>query len=58
MLVLEFVENARDRILEKRLIAEGELAELTATLKRHLENLSTLGVSSLFLQTWGRTPDR
>jgi SAM-dependent methyltransferase len=58
MLVLEFVENARDRILERGLIAEAELAELTGALKRHLENPSTLVVSSLFLQTWGRKPDR
>jgi SAM-dependent methyltransferase len=58
MLVLDFVENARDRILESTLIAEAELAELTAALRRHLENPSTLVVSSLFIQTWGRIPDR
>ena len=58
MLVLEFVENARDRILERGLVAEAELAELMAALKQHLENPSTLVVSSLFLQTWGRMPDR
>ena len=58
MLVLDFVENARDRILEKDLISEAELAELTAALRRHLENPSTLVVSSLFIQTWGRAPDR
>jgi SAM-dependent methyltransferase len=58
MLVLEFVENAQDRILERGLVAAAELAELMATLKRHLENPSTLVVSSLFLQTWGRMPDR
>jgi len=58
MLVLDFVENARDRILEKELISEAELAELTTALRRHLENPSTLVVSSLFIQTWGHTPDR
>ena len=56
MLVLEFVANARSRILEKGLIGEAELDELTAALKRHLEDPGTLVVSSLFLQTWGRTP--
>ena len=58
MLVVDFVENARDRILESALIAEAELAELTTALRRHLENPSTLVVSSLFIQTWGRIPDR
>ncbi len=58
MLLLEFVENARNRILEREMIAEAELDELTAALKRHLENPSTLVVSSLFLQTWGRMPER
>jgi len=58
MLVYEFADNARDRILERGLVAEAELAELMATLKRHLENPCTLVVSSLFLQTWGRMPER
>jgi SAM-dependent methyltransferase len=58
MLVLEFVENLRDRILERDLIAEAELDELTRALRRHLENPSTLVISSLFLQTWGRVPDQ
>ena len=58
MLVLEFVANARTRILEKGLIGETELAELTAALRHHLEDPGTLVVSSLFIQAWGRTPER
>lgn len=58
MMVLEFVENARSRILDKNLIGEGELNELTAVLKRHLEDPGTLVVSSLFIQAWGRIPPR
>ena len=58
MLVLDFVENARSRILEKKLIAEAELAALTAALKSHLEDPRTLVVSSLFIQAWGRKPER
>jgi hypothetical protein len=57
MLLLDFVENARARLLEKRLISEAELAELTAALRRHLEDPATLAVSSLFLQVWGRVPE-
>jgi SAM-dependent methyltransferase len=58
MLLLEFVENARARILENELIAEAELDGLFTALQRHLEDPSTLVVSSLFLQTWGRIPER
>lgn len=56
MIVLDFVENARPRILERNLIGEVELDELTAALRRHLEDPGTLVVSSLFLQAWGRKP--
>ena len=58
MLVLEFVANARQRILDKALIEEGELNELTAALRLHLEDPETLVVSSLFIQAWGRIPSR
>lgn len=58
MLLLDFVENARDRILERELMGKAELAELTAAVRQHLENPLTLVVSSLYLQTWGRIPDR
>jgi hypothetical protein len=56
--LLDFVENARDRILETQLIGNAELAELAAAVRRHLEDPFTLVVSSLYLQTWGRLPDR
>jgi hypothetical protein len=58
MLLLEFVENARQRILDQQVLGEGELDELTAALKRHLEDPDTLVLSSVFVQAWGRTPER
>jgi len=58
MLVLEFVENARQRILDKDLIGEVELNDLMAALRLHLEDPGTLVVSSLFIQAWGRIPSR
>jgi SAM-dependent methyltransferase len=58
MLLLEFVENARSRILEKNLIGEIELNELTAALKNHLEDPETLVLSSVFIQAWGRIPNQ
>jgi SAM-dependent methyltransferase len=53
-LVLDFVENARARIVEDGLASESELNELTAALRSHLDDPGTLVVSSLFLQVWGR----
>jgi len=58
MLLLDFVENARDRILERNLIGEVELNDLTAALKRHLDDPEVLVLSSVFIQAWGRKPDR
>lgn len=57
MLLLEFVENARDRMLDKNLIGEAELNELTTALRRHLKNSETLVLSSVFIQAWGRKPE-
>lgn len=58
MMLLEFVENAQSRILDSNVIGEVELHELTAALKRHLEDPDTLVLSSLYLQVWGRRPGR
>ena len=58
MLLLDFMENARDRILERQLIGKAELDELAVAVRLHFENPHTLVVSSLYLQTWGRVPDR
>lgn len=57
MLLLDFVDNARERMLERGLVGVAELDDLTATVRRHFENPLTLVLSSLFLQTWGRVPD-
>ena len=52
----DFLESARDRILEQELITESEFCELTAELKEHLDRPDTLVVSHLFFQVWGRKP--
>lgn len=53
MLGLQFVENLSDRMLAEDLISEGELAELRAELKQHLEDPDTFVISCLFVQAWG-----
>ena len=58
MLLLDFVENARVRLLDQQLIDEADLTELTDLLRRHLEDPGTLVLSSVFVQAWGRTPHR
>ena len=55
-LLLEFVENVRQRIVDKGLIGQVELDELTTALRLHLADPGTLVVSSLFFQAWGRVP--
>jgi SAM-dependent methyltransferase len=58
LLLLDFVENARARLLDQQLIEEAELNELTDLLRRHLEDPETLVLSSVFVQAWGRTRHR
>jgi ubiquinone/menaquinone biosynthesis C-methylase UbiE len=57
MILLEFVENVRDRLLSVNLISEDELNELMAVLKRHLEDPETEVFSAILIQAWGRTPE-
>jgi hypothetical protein len=56
MLLLEFVENTRSGLLEHHLVEEAELNELIAELKQHLEDPTTLVLSSVFIQAWGHKP--
>ncbi len=53
---LDFLENVSARLLAQELIAERELAELKASLRRHVDDPGTLVLSHLFLQAWGRKP--
>ena len=52
----DFVENLREQLLARRLIARDELDDLQITLRRHLEDPATLVLSHLFIQAWGRKP--
>jgi len=56
MILLDFVENLRQRLLEQSLIGERELNDLTQRLEHHLKDPDTLVVSHLFFQAWGRKP--
>ncbi len=58
MIPFDFVENLSDRLLAQDLIQESELSDLKNDLRRHLEDPETLVISCLFVQAWGRKPDR
>ena len=53
---LDFVDNLAPRFVAQGLSTEPELADLTASLRRHLDDPGTLLVSHLFVQAWGRKP--
>jgi ubiquinone/menaquinone biosynthesis C-methylase UbiE len=56
LILLQFVENLRTRLLAEGFLDEAELEELTGALWLHLEDPGTLVVSHLFFQVWGRKP--
>jgi SAM-dependent methyltransferase len=55
-ILVDFVENLRERLLAQGVLTEAELDELVASLKQHLADPDTLVVSHLFFQVWGRKP--
>jgi hypothetical protein len=57
MLLLDLVENLRERALSEKLIERAELDEAMMSVRRHLEDPHTLEVFTLYFQAWGRKPD-
>jgi hypothetical protein len=55
-ITLDFVDNLASRLLTQGLTTEPELADLTASLRRHIDDPGTLLISHLFVQAWGRKP--
>lgn len=56
MILADFVENLRERLLAQGVLTEAELDDLLGALRQHLEDPNTLVVSHLFFQVWGRKP--
>jgi len=54
MLLLDLVENLRDRVLSEQLIDAADLDESMASVRRHLEDPHTLEVFTLYFQAWAR----
>ncbi len=55
-ITLDFVDNLATRWLAQGLTTEPELAELSASVRRHLDDPGTLLMSHLFVQAWGQKP--
>jgi hypothetical protein len=57
MLLLDLVENLRERVLSQKLIGDAELDESMASVRRHLEDPETLEIFALYFQAWGHKPE-
>jgi SAM-dependent methyltransferase len=55
---LDFLRTLRDRIRSWSLLPDGELTDLMATLRSHVEHPDTLVLSRPVFQVWGRKPER
>jgi hypothetical protein len=55
-LVLDFLENFKQRILELGSASEAEIAELKLALATHLENPETGVFIGPYIQAWGFKP--
>jgi SAM-dependent methyltransferase len=55
-ILLDFVEDLSERLVETGTTSPIELETLTGSLRRHLDDPDTLVVSHLFVQAWGRKP--
>ncbi len=53
---IQFATSARRRILEHRLMTEGELERAFADVERAIARPETLMISFLVIQAWGRKP--
>jgi SAM-dependent methyltransferase len=54
---LQMAENLRDRILQHRILREGELDMLIALCRDQLSSARCYGLSFTLVQAWGRKPD-
>ena len=55
-ILLDFVENVSERMVETGITSPTELKTLTDSLRRHTDDPDTLVVSHLFVQAWGQRP--
>ncbi|GAB3058597.1 methyltransferase domain-containing protein [Micromonospora schwarzwaldensis] len=57
MVLADFAENLRDRLISSELITREEFDELHSALSSHLADPGTTVISHLYVQAWGRKPE-
>jgi len=55
-LLVDFVDNFRDRVLAVGRATENDLQHLKQALLQHVQNPDTIVFDGLYVQAWGRTP--
>jgi len=56
MLLIQFMENIRERAVARGFFSNAELADLLVALRRHLEDTETFQLSLVWFHAWGRKP--
>jgi hypothetical protein len=56
MLLIQFSENIRDRLVARGFFSDAELTELLVALRRHLEDPETFQLSPVRFHAWGHKP--
>lgn len=57
VVLADFAENLRDRLIENELITKDEFDVLHTALRRHLTDPNTSVTSHLYVQAWARKPE-
>jgi hypothetical protein len=55
-ILVDFIDNMKERILAPDLVSDEELGELKEALTRHHDNPDTTVFHGPFVQAWGRKP--
>lgn len=54
--LLALIESTREKLVERGLVSEDQLADLMGALARHLNDPRTIVARELLFQSWGRKP--
>jgi SAM-dependent methyltransferase len=56
MQIIQFTENVRDRVVGHGIFSDGELGDLLAAVRRHLDDPETFVLSTAAFRAWGHKP--
>jgi SAM-dependent methyltransferase len=55
-LLLTFIDNVSEKLTARGLLTQGEITELSESLREHLDDQATTVIFALLVQAWGRKP--